>query len=97
MAVRDMVVGVHVGLCLDGEVQVGSREGGVVECVAMQGVVWSGVEWCDAGWDQSTTECVLSRRHCDREGASVGGGCEPEHGPIGEWEVLCEWCGVRYG
>ena len=43
MAVRDMGVGVHVGLCLDGEVQVGSREGGVVECVAMQGVVWSGV------------------------------------------------------
>ena len=71
MAVRDMGVGVHVGLCLDGEVQVGSREGGVVECVAMQGVVWSGVEWCDAGWDQSTTECVLSRRHGDREGAAV--------------------------
>ena len=52
---------------------------------------------CVAGRHDAAVRRVLSRRHGDREGASVGGGCEPEHGPIGEWEVLCEWCGVRYG
>ena len=48
-----------------------------------------------AGRHNAPLRRMLSRRHGDREGAAVRGGCEPEHGPIGEWEVLCEWW--RYG